>query len=169
MILPALSGLATTALGAGFFALTMLDGTFTAMRESQSVAFYAWLFCWYVVQYFVVIFFNTALVGAAIAVLDGDRPTVGAALKLALSRMSVPRTPMVGSLPACCARAASGHATVIPPSADMNSRLPILIVMVRSDAIGPSRHVSTRSLTVAFGGLCCKTQLLFITGLAFEF
>ena len=150
MILPALSGLATTALGAGFFALTMLDGTFTAMRESQSVAFYAWLFCWYVVQYFVVIFFNTALVGAAIAVLDGDRPTVGAALKLALSRMSVPRTPMVGSLPACCARAASGHATVIPPSADMNSRLPILIVMVRSDAIGPSRHVSTRSLTVAF-------------------
>jgi len=155
LILPALSGLATTALGAGFFALTMLDGTFTAMRESQSVAFYAWLFCWYVVQYFVVIFFNTALVGAA--------------LKLALSRMSVPRTPMVGSLPACCARAASGHATVIPPSADMNSRLPILIVMVRSDAIGPSRHVSTRSLTVAFGGLCCKTQLLFITGLAFEF
>ena len=122
----------------------MLDGTFTAMRESQSVAFYAWLFCWYVVQYFVVIFFNTALVGAA--------------LKLALSRMSVPRTPMVGSLPACCARAASGHATVIPPSADMNSRLLILIVMVRSDAIGPSRHsaqefsfADTRPSTIAAG------------------
>ena len=24
-------------------------------------------------------------------------------------------------------------------------------------AFGPSRHVATRSLTVAFGGLCCKT------------
>jgi hypothetical protein len=41
----------------------------------------------YVVQYFVVIFFNTALVGAAIALLEGGRPTVGVALKLAFSRI----------------------------------------------------------------------------------
>ncbi len=91
LILPLLSGLATTALAAGFLALAISDGTFAAMRESRSVnaigPFYAWLFCWYVVQYFVVIFFNTALVGAAIALLNGDRPTVGAALKLALSRI----------------------------------------------------------------------------------
>ncbi len=91
LILPAISGLATAALGVGFFALAMSDGTFAAMREGQSFhaygSFYGWLFCWYVVQYFVVIFFNTALVGAAIAVLDGGRPTVGAALKLALSRI----------------------------------------------------------------------------------
>ena len=38
-------------------------------------------------QYFVVIFFNTALVGAAIALLEGGRPTVGVALKLAFSRI----------------------------------------------------------------------------------
>lgn len=91
LILPVLSGLATAALAAGFLALAISDGTFAAMHDSQSFnttgPFYAWLFCWYVVQYFVVIFFNTALVGAAIAVLDGGRPTVGAALKLALSRI----------------------------------------------------------------------------------
>jgi Family of unknown function (DUF6159) len=91
LILPAVSGIATTALAGGFVALAMSDGTFAAMRENPSFhafgPFYAWLFLWYVVQYFVVIFFNTALVGAAIAVLDGSRPTVGAALRLALSRI----------------------------------------------------------------------------------
>ena len=91
LILPAFSGLATTALAAGFAALAMSDGTFSAIRETRSLdAFgplYAWVFCWYLVQYFVVIFFNTALVGAAIALLDGGRPTLGAALKLALSRI----------------------------------------------------------------------------------
>jgi Family of unknown function (DUF6159) len=91
LILPALSGLATTALAAGFAALAISDGTFNAIRESGSLnalgPLYVWLFCLYVAQYFVVIFFNTALVGAAIALLDGGQPTLGAALKLALSRI----------------------------------------------------------------------------------
>ncbi len=93
LILPALSGLATTALAVGFIAVAMWDGALTSIHESGSLnvfgPLYAWLFCWYVVQYFVVIFFNTALVGAAIALLNGDRPTVGVALKLALSRIAV--------------------------------------------------------------------------------
>jgi hypothetical protein len=90
LILPALSGLATTALTAGFFALAISGGTtLNTISESGSfnVPLYACLFGWYVVQYFVVIFFNTALVGAAIALLDGNRPTLGAALKLALSHI----------------------------------------------------------------------------------
>jgi hypothetical protein len=33
-----------------------------------------------------------------------------------------PKNPMVGSLPACCARAASGHVAAAPPSSVMNSR-----------------------------------------------
>ena len=91
LILPALSSLATTALAVGFVALAKSDGAFSALRESKSLTtfgpLYAWVFCWYVVQYFVVIFFNTALVGAAIALLDGGRPTVGSALRLAVSRI----------------------------------------------------------------------------------
>ena len=35
---------------------------------------------------------------------------------------SAPRNPMIGSLPACCARATSGHAAATPPSSVMNSR-----------------------------------------------
>jgi hypothetical protein len=35
--------------------------------------------------------------------------------------MVEPRNPMVGNFPACCARAASGHAAA-PPSSVMNSR-----------------------------------------------
>jgi len=35
----------------------------------------------------------------------------------------LPRKPMVGSFPGCCARAASGHAATAPPISVMNSRL----------------------------------------------
>jgi hypothetical protein len=93
LILPVLSGLATVTLAVGFVALGALDGVFTAMHTDRSVhaygSFYVWLFCWYVVQYFVVIFFNTALVGAAIALLKGERPTVELALELAVSRIGI--------------------------------------------------------------------------------
>lgn len=44
-------------------------------------------FLFYVVQYTVVIFFNTALVGAAMIRLRGGDPTVGDGLKVAFSRM----------------------------------------------------------------------------------
>jgi hypothetical protein len=92
LILPALSGLATTALSVSFAALAMSDiNTLSAIHGSKFLnglgPLYAWAFCWYVVQYFVVIFFNTALVGAAIALLEGGQPTVGVALKLAFSRI----------------------------------------------------------------------------------
>ena len=90
LILPALSGIATFMLGAGFVAFALSDGGFGPMRDGSSEPtklFYVWLFCWYVVQYFVVIFFNTALIGAAIELLEGGRPTVGTALRLAYSRV----------------------------------------------------------------------------------
>jgi hypothetical protein len=91
LILPALSGLATITLAVGFVALAASGGVFAAMHAGHSLhafgTFYVWLFCWYVVQYFVVIFFNTALVGTAIALLHGERPTVSLALDLAVSRI----------------------------------------------------------------------------------
>jgi hypothetical protein len=91
LILPALSGVATAMIAVSFVALAMWDGAFAAIRQSHQFQafgpFYVWLFCWYVVQYFVVIFFNTALVGAALAVLNGGRPTVGVALQMAFSRI----------------------------------------------------------------------------------
>jgi hypothetical protein len=47
------------------------------------VAFYAWLFAFYLAQYFVMFFFNSALVGAAMMRLDGADPTVADGLRIA--------------------------------------------------------------------------------------
>ena len=49
-------------------------------------AFYLWLFAFYLVQYFVIFFFNAALVGAAMVRLDGGDPTVGAGLRTAAGK-----------------------------------------------------------------------------------
>lgn len=49
--------------------------------------FYVGLFVFYVVQYFVMFFFNTALVGAALERLDGRDPTVRDGLKIARERV----------------------------------------------------------------------------------
>ena len=47
---------------------------------------YAVAFLFYVCQYFVIFFFNTALVGAAMMRLDGKAPTVGDGLRIASSK-----------------------------------------------------------------------------------
>jgi len=44
-------------------------------------------FLFYVVQYFVIFYFNTALVGAVMIRLDGGTPTLGAGLRIANSRI----------------------------------------------------------------------------------
>jgi hypothetical protein len=91
LVLPAISGVVTMFVIGGFMALAVSGGTFAAIRAAGPhhvpAEFYAWLFCMYVVQYFVIIFFNTALVGAAIVLLGGGRPTVWDGLKLAFSRI----------------------------------------------------------------------------------
>jgi hypothetical protein len=92
VVLPFLSGIATIVLAASFVGVGFVSGVFGALgQETESGAlppvFYAGLFVFYVVQYFVVIFFNTALVGAAIERLEGGDPTVGSALALASSRV----------------------------------------------------------------------------------
>lgn len=59
------------------------------LDESQGLpaAFYAGLFLFYVVQYFVIFFFNTALVGAALQRLDGSDPSFKDGLRVASSRL----------------------------------------------------------------------------------
>lgn len=57
--------------------------------EDPGAAFYAWMFVFYVVQYFVIFFFNSALVGAALIRLRGGDPSVGDGLRIAFSRIGV--------------------------------------------------------------------------------
>ncbi|MEX2319449.1 MAG: DUF6159 family protein [Bauldia sp.] len=91
LVLPVISGAISLALGGGMVALAMSDGTFEALRNGQSLealnSFYIWLFAFYLVQYFVIIFFNTALVGAALERLDGGDPTIRSSLALATRRL----------------------------------------------------------------------------------
>ena len=92
LLLPLLSGLATAALAGAFVWLGVSSGTFQAMHEQgpgagMSVDIYVWLFVFYIVQYFVVYFFNTALVGAALQRLAGEDPTIHSALGVAVRRI----------------------------------------------------------------------------------
>src|SRR5262245_39394884 len=51
-----------------------------------------------------------------------SRWTKAATNRLQVAGVVAPRNPIVGSFPACCARAASGHAAAAPPSKAMNLR-----------------------------------------------
>jgi hypothetical protein len=66
--------------------LVALDGV-THSRVS-GIGMYVLGFLFYLTQYFVIFFFNAALVGAAMIRLDGGNPTLGAGLSVAMSRWS---------------------------------------------------------------------------------
>lgn len=77
---------AVTLLVAASFILPMFGlGMFRELESEGGMPamFYPWLFCFYLVQYFVIFFFNTALVGAAMIRLDGGDPTVSDGLRIA--------------------------------------------------------------------------------------
>lgn len=56
-------------------------------RDELSPLWYAWMFAFYLTQYFVIFFFNTALVGAASMRLEGQDPTVADGLRIAWSKV----------------------------------------------------------------------------------
>jgi hypothetical protein len=58
-----------------------------AEEESISPALMLWALAFYISQYFVIFFFNTALVGAAMIRLDGGDPTVRDGLRIAASKI----------------------------------------------------------------------------------
>ena len=61
-------------------------GLFENMDGGRSFELYVWGFAFYLVQYFVIFFFNSALVGAAMIRLDGGDPTVSDGLRIARSK-----------------------------------------------------------------------------------
>ena len=76
------------------FAVPMLlSGMFEAMFAEEfgavRIVGYAVAFVFYLVQYFIIIFFNTALIGAAMIRLDGGDPTVRDGLRIAWEHVGV--------------------------------------------------------------------------------
>jgi hypothetical protein len=86
---PLLSAVCTLIVAAAFllpaFGLGALDGIRAGGGMSATAYLLAFLF--YLVQYFVIFFFNSALVGAAMIRLEGGDPTLGDGLRIARSKV----------------------------------------------------------------------------------
>jgi hypothetical protein len=91
LLFPLLSTIAAILVVASFITPVVALGWGEALfaDEDPSPAFWAWMFIFYVVQYFIIFFFNSALVGAALIRLRGGDPTVGDGLRIAFSRVHV--------------------------------------------------------------------------------
>lgn len=88
MVFPLLSGIATVLVAASFIApIFMIGPEIFVEGETASYATYVLGFAFYLVQYFVIFFFNAALVGAALIRLDGGDPTVSDGLAIASKRV----------------------------------------------------------------------------------
>jgi len=88
MVFPLMSGIAASLVVASFvvpFAVT--DGWRVFSEGEAPYLAYALGFLFYLVQYTVIFFFNSALVGAALIRLGGGDPTVSDGLSIAASRM----------------------------------------------------------------------------------
>jgi hypothetical protein len=87
LLFPVFSAIATLIVSASFLIPLFYTGAFDEAAEySTDGASLVILFLFYLVQYFVIFFFNSALVGAAMIRLDGGDPTVADGLRIARSR-----------------------------------------------------------------------------------
>ncbi len=88
MVFPLISGAALVVVSASFFVpLFVLGSGFSVPEEGGGVLGYILLFLFYLVQYTVIFFFNSALVGATMIRLEGGNPTVGDGLRIAFSHL----------------------------------------------------------------------------------
>ncbi len=88
LVFPLLSGLACFLVLAGFFAGAFATGI--TQRENAAGETVAWvmLFAWYFANYFVIVFFNSALVACAMIRFRGGDPTLGDGLRAAGARIA---------------------------------------------------------------------------------
>ncbi len=87
IVFPLISSIALILVTVSFFLPLVLSGTGFEVSENTGPVGYILLFLYYLVQYTVIFFFNSALVGAAMIRLDGGNPTVGDGLRIAFSRL----------------------------------------------------------------------------------
>lgn len=86
LVFPIVSAIASVIVTLTFALPLLFSGGFSFSSESSFPAiYYVVLFLFYIVQYFVIFFANTALVGAATIRLKGGDPTVGDGFRIAFS------------------------------------------------------------------------------------
>ncbi len=88
LLFPFFSAIATLLVTASFILPLVLTGALErAEVEGGEGSYLVFVFLFYLVQYFIIFFFNSALVGAAMIRLDGGDPTVRDGLRIARSRL----------------------------------------------------------------------------------
>ena len=89
LVFPLLSAACTLLVAAAFLLPALGLGALDGLRSGGGVSFAAYLlaFLFYLAQYFVIFFFNTALVGAAMIRLDGGDPTLRDGLRIASGKL----------------------------------------------------------------------------------
>jgi len=80
LVFPVLSGIVTLLVILTFVLPLLVTGAFMSLAPAGPVFYYGLLFLFYVVSYFVVIFFNTALISCVNAQLNGKDMSVGEGL-----------------------------------------------------------------------------------------
>jgi len=80
LVFPVLSGIVTLLVILTFVLPLLVSGALRGMSHTGPVVYYGLLFLFYVASYFVVIFFNTALISCVNAKLNGKTMTVGEGL-----------------------------------------------------------------------------------------
>jgi hypothetical protein len=88
LVFPLLSSVCTLVVAAAFVLPALGMGALDGLREGgMSPTAYVFAFLFYLVQYFVILFFNSALVGAAMIRLEGGDPTLRDGLRIAGSKV----------------------------------------------------------------------------------
>jgi Family of unknown function (DUF6159) len=88
MVFPLCSAIASIILVASFIAPLVMTESWRQFEDDGSNLPWALMFVFYLVQYFIVFFFNAALVGAALIRLDGGDPTVADGFRIARGKVS---------------------------------------------------------------------------------
>ncbi len=86
LVFPLISGLAAIFVALSFAIPVLGLAGFGAVVDSEAIM-YSSVFLFYVAQYFVMFYFNVALVGAVMIRLDGGSPTIADGLAVANSRL----------------------------------------------------------------------------------
>ena len=91
LLFPLLSGICCLAVMASFAVPMFLTGYYEPPGDgaaaADQVAYYGLLFLFYVCNYFVIVFFNSALISCAVIRLSGGDPTVGDGMRSAFARI----------------------------------------------------------------------------------
>jgi hypothetical protein len=89
LLFPVMSSIAAIVVTVSFFVPLFLTGAFQSLQEGGQIApfHYVVLFVFYFANYFVIIFFNSALMACANIRLSGGDPTVADGLRMAQSRL----------------------------------------------------------------------------------